>query len=117
MRSFSKESFGGRVWRLKSRSAATTPSSLESSASWSPTPLPATMAMRWGHRFFPFLPPLAPFLAPLMVALVGTAQSPLAAASALPRTKAAPTTFSPEVCRVAMSSSSLVVFGCSWPSS
>jgi hypothetical protein len=55
--------------------------------------------------------------APLEVALVGTARPPLAAASALSRTKAAPTTSSPKACRVVMLSNSLVVFGCSRPSS
>jgi hypothetical protein len=70
-----------------------------------------------GSLFLPFLPPLMPFLVPLMVALVGAVQPPLATAPALPRTKAAPTASFPEACRVVMSSSTLVVSGCSWPSS
>jgi hypothetical protein len=73
-------------------------------------PLLATTVTRWGHRFCPFLPPLAPFLAPLAVALVGVVLPPSVAAAVLPRTKAAPTASSPEACQVAMSSSSLVVF-------
>jgi hypothetical protein len=68
-------------------------------------------AMHRGCNFYPFLPPLVPFLAPLMVTLGGGARLPPATAFTLPRTKAALTTSSPEVCRVAMSSSFLVAFG------
>jgi hypothetical protein len=63
--------------------------------------------------FCPFLPPLVPFLVLLTVALVGAARPPLATIPTLPRMKAATTTSLLEVCRVAMSSSSLVVFDCS----
>jgi ABC-type branched-subunit amino acid transport system permease subunit len=48
-----------------------------------------TIIMRWGWHFFPFLPPLVPFLALLTVALVGAAWSPLVAVPAL-RCRAAP---------------------------
>jgi hypothetical protein len=65
--------------------------------------------MSWGWHFCPFLPPLAPFLVLLTVALVGMA------VPALARMKAAPTASSLEVCRVVISSSSLVVFGGSRP--
>jgi hypothetical protein len=70
-----------------------------------------------GHRFCPFSPPLVPFLAPLTVALVGMARPLLVTALVLPRMKAAPTASLSEECWVAMSSSSLVVFGCLRPSS
>jgi hypothetical protein len=50
------------------------------------------------------------FLAPLTVALDGVAQLPLAAAFTLPRTNVPPIAPSPEACRVAMLSRSLVVF-------
>jgi hypothetical protein len=91
---------GSRVCRLKSCLAAAT----------KPSPLMAIMAMRWGRRFYP-LPALVPFLTLLMVALVGVARPPLAAILVLPRTKVAPTSSSPEACRVAKSSSSFVVSG------
>jgi hypothetical protein len=52
-----------------------------------------------------------------MVALDGADQLSLAAAFVLPRTKVALTASSPEVCLVVISSSSVVVFGCSWLSS
>jgi hypothetical protein len=55
-------------------------------------------------------------LVPLTVALDGAARLALAVALVLPRTKVAPIASSPEVCRVAISSSSLVVFSCSWSS-
>jgi hypothetical protein len=64
-----------------------------------------------GRRFCTFLPHLAPFLTLLMVALEGGARLPPAAAFTLPRTKVSLTASSPEACRVAISSSSLVVFG------
>jgi hypothetical protein len=64
-----------------------------------------------GWRFCPFLPPLTPLLALLMVALVGMARPSPAVIPALPRMKVAPTAPSPEACRVAMSSSSMIVFG------
>jgi hypothetical protein len=48
-----------------------------------------------GRCFYPFLPPLVPLLAPLMVALVGVAQPSLAAASMFPMKKVAPTASSP----------------------
>jgi hypothetical protein len=73
-------------------------------------PLVATVT-RQEHHFYPFLPPLAPFLAPLTVALDGVARLPPAAAFPSPKIKAAPTASSLAVCRVAISSSSLVVFG------
>jgi hypothetical protein len=100
--------FGRSCLELKSRLAAATHPSSES---------PATMVMRWGHDIYPLLPPLEPFLVPLNVVLVGVAQPQLVVVSKLPRTKAAPTASSTEACRVAMSSSSLVVFGHSRPSS
>jgi hypothetical protein len=43
-----------------------------------------------GHRFYPFLPSLTPFLAPLMAAFDGVGQPSLATAFTLPRTNAAP---------------------------
>jgi hypothetical protein len=70
-----------------------------------------------GHHFCPFLPHLAPFLVLLVVALVGMAWQLLAATSVLPGMKAAPTASSPKACRVAVSSTSVVVFYCSRPSS
>jgi hypothetical protein len=110
-RSFSKWSFNYRAWRLKLRLVAAICSSLEAQAfSSSPSSLAIT-AMRRGHRFYPFLPPLAPFLAPLMVALGSCARLPPVAAYALPRTKAALTTSSLKACQVVALSSSLVVFG------
>jgi hypothetical protein len=62
-----------------------------------------------GHRFCPLLLPLAPFLALLSVALDHATWLPLLAAFALPKTKAAPITSSPEACQMVRSSSSLVV--------
>jgi hypothetical protein len=59
----------------------------------------------------PFLPPLMPFLVPLLVALDGAARLPLRTIFPSPRTKTAPTASSLEACQVAISSSSLVVFG------
>jgi hypothetical protein len=56
------------------------------------------------------LPPLAPFLVPLPLTLNGVARLALGIVSPLPRIKTTLTTSSPEVCRVAISSSSLVVF-------
>jgi hypothetical protein len=61
--------------------------------------------------FFPFLPPLVPFLMSLVVALGGGAWLPPVATFVLPRMKVAPTASSLEACWVVMSSSSLVVFG------
>jgi hypothetical protein len=55
-----------------------------------------------GTLLLPFLPPLTSFLAPLTTTLDGVAQPALAAAFMLPRTNAAPTTSSPEACRVAI---------------
>jgi hypothetical protein len=60
-----------------------------------------------GHHFYPFLLPIAPFLAALLVDLDGAAQPPPGIIFPLPRTNAAPTTSSLEACRVAISSSSL----------
>jgi hypothetical protein len=85
--------------------------SLELSASLSSLSLLVATTMYQGHHFSPFLSPLAPFLAPLAVALSGATLLLLSAAFALPRMKAAPTTFLPEAFLVAMSSSSLVVLG------
>jgi hypothetical protein len=62
-----------------------------------------------GHRFCPLLLPLAPFLALLSVALDHATWLLLLAAFTLPKTKAAPTTSSPEACQMVRSSSSLVV--------
>jgi hypothetical protein len=76
----------------------------------------ATTAMHRGCHFYPFLPPLAPFLMPLAMALNGATQPPLAAAFVLPRMKAVPTASSLEACQVAVSSISLVVFSYSRPS-
>jgi hypothetical protein len=63
-----------------------------------------------GALLLPLLVTHAPFLVPLTVNLGGGAQLPPLAAFTLPRTKAAPTASSSEACRVATSSSSLVVF-------
>jgi hypothetical protein len=60
--------------------------------------------------------PLLPLLTALP-SLAGVVRPLLVAAFALPRMKVAPTTSSREACRVAMSGSYLVVFGCSRPSS
>jgi hypothetical protein len=71
-RSFSNWSLGCCDWRLKSRSAAATwscPS--EPSASSSPSLWLAVDAICLGRLFWPFLPPLAPFLPHLPVAWVG----------------------------------------------
>jgi hypothetical protein len=70
----------------------------------------ALIASYYGGVMGSLLLPLAPFLVPLTVALVGVARPSLVVASALPRTNAAPTASSQESCQVAMSSSSLVVF-------
>jgi hypothetical protein len=58
----------------------------------------------------PLLPPLVPFLVPLPLTLNGVARLALGIVSPLPRIKTTLTASSPEVCRVAISSSSLVVF-------
>jgi hypothetical protein len=63
-----------------------------------------------GSLLLPFFLPLARFLVPLMVALLGVAPLPLDTAPTLASVKAAPTASSPEVCQVTVSSSSLVVF-------
>jgi hypothetical protein len=77
-----------------------------------------------GHRsevtwmvLLPLLPTLSALLVLLTVVLVGVMRPLPVAASALTKVKAAPTTSSPEVCWVAMSSNTLVVFCYSRPSS
>jgi hypothetical protein len=97
LRSFSKWSLSCCTWRLKSLSAVAMYSSSESSASLSLSLLVET-AIHWGCRFYPFLPPLAPFLELLIAILDGVLQMPTTAIFTLPRMKAAPTASSSEAC-------------------
>jgi hypothetical protein len=62
-----------------------------------------------GVPFLPFLLHLVPFLAPFSVALDGGPQLVLGTIFPSPRTKMALAASSPEACRVAISSNSLVV--------
>jgi hypothetical protein len=64
-----------------------------------------------GRHFCPFLLSLALLIVPLLAALGGAPQLPPGSVFPLSWMKTAPATFSPEACRVAMSSSSFIVFG------
>jgi hypothetical protein len=67
--------------------------------------------------FLPLCVCLVPFLALLMVVLVGSTRPLPFAVFTLSRTKVAPTASSFEACQVVMSRNSLVILGCSWMSS
>jgi hypothetical protein len=86
-RSFTKWSFDYHAWRLKLHSVTKTYSSSESFVSLSSPLLLAVTTTQRGCHCCPFSPHLAPYFAPLLVALNGVACLPPMTAFPLPRKK------------------------------
>jgi hypothetical protein len=92
-------------------------SSSEFSISFPTLPLFTVAVRQRMWHFWPFFPPLAPFLVLLTGILGGVDRLLPPAAPILAKVMAALTGSLPEACHVAKSSNSLVVCGCSRPSS